>query len=73
MNAVNHRSGFIYFSGHGNKRIWQINNSNNSWVGRYAPLKMMFLNNKNKLPVCIVEGCHISDFIKKSTDARIGY
>ena len=64
--AINRGAGFIYFSGHGSKRIWQTNYPNGSWTGRFAPLNMLFLFNKNKLPVCIVEGCHNCEFITKS-------
>jgi len=63
IKAINRGAGFIYFSGHGNKRLWQTNYPNGSWVGRFAPLQMLFLFNKNKLPVCIVEGCHNSEFV----------
>ena len=69
VKAINNGAGFIYFSGHGNKRLWQTNYPNGSWVGRFAPINMLFLFNKNKLPVCVVEGCHNSEFITNS-DSR---
>ena len=70
IKAINSGAGFIYLSGHGNKRLWQTNYPNGSWVGRFAPLQMLFLLNKNKLPVCIVEGCHNSEFITKSSSSQ---
>lgn len=65
IKAINHGAGFVYFSGHGSKRIWQTNYPNGSWAGRFTPLQMFFLLNKNKLPVCVVEGCHNSEFTTK--------
>jgi hypothetical protein len=66
IKAINHGAGFIYLSGHGNKRLWQTNYPNGSWVGRFALLQILFLFNTNKLPICIVEGCHNSEFITES-------
>ncbi len=66
IKAINQGAGFIYFSGHGSKRVWQTNYPNGSWTGRFTPLSMLFLFNKNKQPVCIVEGCHNSEFTIKS-------
>jgi hypothetical protein len=70
IKAINRGAGFIYFTGHGNKRLWQTNYPNGSWVGRFAPINMLFLFNKNKLPICIVEGCHNSEFIGKTNNEQ---
>jgi len=60
--AINRGCGFIYFSGHGGNSSWWTYAPNWSDArGRFSLLDMMFLN-RNKLPVCIVGGCHNSQF-----------
>jgi hypothetical protein len=64
--VINEGSGFLFFDGHGNPLSW-----NTHWHGMYNWTKgsspgglniyeMIRLKNKDKLPVCIVGGCHNS-------------
>ena len=62
IKAINDGCGFLYLSGHGNKHTWVTNAPDGSSVGRFGRFHMMFLFNKNKLPVCLVGGCHNSNF-----------
>jgi hypothetical protein len=62
IKEVNKGCGFIYLSGHGNKHIWITNSPDGYSVGRFGRFHMLFLSNKNKLPVCLVGGCHNSQF-----------
>ena len=62
IKAINDGCGFIYLSGHGNRHIWITNSPGGSSVGKFGRLQMLFLFNKNKLPVCLVGGCHNSQF-----------
>jgi hypothetical protein len=67
VKEMNKGCGFIYFSGHGNPRIWSTYSSEGS-VGNLRLFNMLFLSNKDKLPVCIVEGCQNSKFDVSSQD-----
>jgi len=61
--AINRGCGFIYFSGHGSNGSWWTYAPNWSDArGRFSLLDMIFLMNRNKLPICIVGGCHNSQF-----------
>jgi hypothetical protein len=66
QRAVTEGCGFLFFDGHGNPLSW-----NTHWVREFTWGKgktpgglndygMMKLKNGNKLPVCIVGGCHNS-------------
>ena len=64
INTLNNGCGLLYFAGHGNPLNW----------GTYEPYKtdsdsfvfgltnMRLLENGDKLPVCVVGGCHNSQF-----------
>ncbi len=56
-------SGFIFFTGHSTPLEWCTHPvfSKNQWIDLYY-YQMQFLNNKEKLPICIVDGCHPSQF-----------
>lgn len=56
-------AGFIYLSGHGTPLEWCTHPvcEGDVWIDLYA-FQMTQLYNKNKLPVCIVGGCHNSQF-----------
>ena len=61
--AINRGCGFIYFSGHGSASTWFTYTPNwSDATGRFSLRHMLFLVNRNKLPVCIVGGCHNSQF-----------
>jgi hypothetical protein len=62
-NAVNQGCGLLYFAGHGNPQLWATHPPNEfAWI--YGPSidNMYKFKNKNKLPVCVVSGCHNSQF-----------
>ncbi|MCD4664447.1 MAG: hypothetical protein K8R68_04185, partial [Bacteroidales bacterium] len=73
IKAVNVGCGFLYFSGHGNPAIWLTNTPNDTDVGRFTIFHMPFLINRNKLPVCIVGGCHNSQFDVSPLDMFRGF
>lgn len=60
VNLINQGCGFLYLSGHGSPKTWATKNPNGSWVGDFNQFMMMFLYNRNRLPVCLVGGCHNS-------------
>ena len=62
IKEINKGCGFLYLSGHGNKHVWVTNSPEGSSVGKFGRFHMLFLINKNKLPVCLVGGCHNSNF-----------
>lgn len=60
-DALNQGAGFAYFCGHGSDVSWNTHfppADNSNWCTGYTVLNMMFLKNKEKLPVTIVGGCH---------------
>jgi len=63
IDAVERGTGFIFFSGHGTPIEWCTHPSGdeNNWTDVYA-FEMKKLSNKDKLPVCVVDGCHNSQF-----------
>ncbi|MCJ7571553.1 MAG: C25 family cysteine peptidase, partial [Candidatus Thermoplasmatota archaeon] len=59
INAVNQGCGFLFFDGHGNPMVWSSHPSNNkTWINGLRVGDMIYLKNKNMLPVCVVSGCH---------------
>lgn len=62
IRAINKGCGFFYLSGHGSKHTWVTYSPTGSYVGRFGRFHMLFLFNIYKLPVCLVGGCHNSDF-----------
>ena len=62
-NAIKDGAGFIFFTGHSTPIEWCTHPvfSTNLWIDLYY-YQMQFLNNKEKLPICIVDGCHPSQF-----------
>jgi hypothetical protein len=62
IREINKGCGFWYLSGHGNNNIWVTKTSDGSQVGRLNSLHFLFLFNRQKLPVCLVGGCHNSEF-----------
>ena len=63
MNIVkefNKGCGFIFFSGHGGGNSWGTHPPNDvdKWIGHFKLKHMVFLNNKEKLPICLsASGC----------------
>lgn len=62
VRAINKGCGFLYLSGHGGKQLWVTYSPAGSYVGRFGRFHMLFLLNRYKLPVCLVGGCHNSNF-----------
>lgn len=82
IEAVSDGAGFLYFSGHGNPSVWSTHPHGNYsiWIDALVVYQMGRLLNKNKLPVCIVGGCHNSEFdvglynfIDGIKEYRLGY
>jgi len=62
-NALNKGWGFVYFNGHANAAIWNTYFANSTLrIGGYTIKRIRFLQNGDKLPICIVGGCHSSQF-----------
>ena len=63
INAVAKGSGFLYFSGHGSPIVWSTHPfENSSWIDALWIDEMNDLKNKAELPICVVGGCHNSQF-----------
>jgi len=63
IKALNKGAGFLYLSGHGNPNVWSTHPPNNDlWIDALYNPGMALLRNRNKLPVCVVGGCHSSQF-----------
>jgi hypothetical protein len=67
LKLINQGCGFLYLSGHGSPKTWITKNSEGEWIGEFNQLMMYFLINQNRLPICLVGGCHNSQF-----DTNIG-
>jgi len=62
VREVSKGCGFWYLSGHGNHKIWATYDPEGSRVGEFDVYNTLFLRNYKKLPVCLVGGCHNSEF-----------
>ncbi|MCK4826266.1 peptidase C25, partial [bacterium] len=64
IRAMNQGSGFMHFAGHGNPSIWSTHPSNDidTWIDGLSIADMGKLRNRNKLPICIIGGCHTHKF-----------
>jgi len=62
LHLINQGCGFLYLSGHGSPKTWVTKTSDEVWTGDFNQFMMFFLNNRNRLPVCLVGGCHNSQF-----------
>lgn len=63
INAINKGCGFLYMAGHGNPQLWHTHLPNNSDLAAIFHLKFIKkLRNRDKLPVCVVNGCRNSAF-----------
>ncbi|HDQ15783.1 MAG TPA: peptidase C25 [Bacteroidetes bacterium] len=64
ITEFNKGAGFIFLSGHANPLVFSThppNSENNVWVDFYNS-DMRRLDNQEKLPICVVGGCHNSQF-----------
>ena len=71
---INKGCGFWYLSGHGASSVWVTYTPppDRRPVGNFNAFNILSLSNKYKLPVCVVGGCHNSEFAvsaKTSTKA----
>ena len=62
IREINKGCGFLYLSGHGCKYYWITRSPSGSYVGRFGRFHMLFIFNHYKLPICLVGGCHNSNF-----------
>jgi len=63
VREVNKGCGFLYLDGHGNPMSWTTHKPNSTeWIDDFKVFNMVHLNNKGMYPVCIVGGCHNSQF-----------
>jgi len=75
-NAVRNGAGFLYFVGHGNPKVWGNNLPESHDIVRGLTTSNVHrLRNKEKLPVCVLSGCHdlqfdVSIFKTFNKDAR---
>lgn len=74
ISAVNEGCGFLFFDGHANPGSWSTHKPNSSeWVDGLSLQTMSQLRNGNKLPVCIVGGCHNLQFDVALTNFLKGF
>jgi len=57
-------AGHIFFDGHANPLVWDTHwqGEFEEWIGTFSVFDFPRLNNGEMLPVCLVEGCHNSQF-----------
>lgn len=61
--ALNKGCGFVYFVGHGSAMSWSTHFPNTkNWTESFTVTHFPHLKNINKLPICIVSGCHNCQF-----------
>jgi len=64
IREVNKGCGFWYLSGHGSTSAWVTYTfiPEKTPLGKLNSNNLLFLSNQQKLPVCLVGGCHNSEF-----------
>jgi len=64
LKTVNKGCGFLFFAGHGGPHAWATHPpfDNQTWIYALRNRNMPFFSNQEKLPICIVGGCHNSMF-----------
>jgi hypothetical protein len=64
VSTINNGCGFLYFAGHGSPAAWGTHPpyDDSIWIFGLKLRNMLFLRNNEKLPVCVVGGCHNSMF-----------
>ena len=64
MKAINYGCGFLYFAGHGSPTSWATHppKDGKTWIYGLDLAHIRLLSNREKLPICIVGGCHNSMF-----------
>ncbi|KYK21852.1 hypothetical protein AYK24_08665 [Thermoplasmatales archaeon SG8-52-4] len=62
-SAINNGCGFLYFVGHGSATSWSTHFPNSkNWTEGFTVSHFPHLKNINKLPICVVSGCHNCQF-----------
>ncbi len=64
INAINQGCGFLFFDGHGNPMSWATHppSDHETWIDGLGVRDMPKLSNDDMYPVCVVGGCHNSQF-----------
>jgi len=64
VNAISQGCGFLDFEGHGNPMSWATHpyQDENTWINGLLVSHMPKLSNKGMYPICMVGGCHNSQF-----------
>ena len=63
INAISEGCGFLFFDGHGSPMSWATHAPNSTeWVDGLTVWQMRKLTNEGMYPVCVVGGCHNSQF-----------
>jgi len=63
VREVNKGCGILYLDGHGNPMSWTTHMPNSTeWIPDFKVFRMVYLKNKNMYPICVVGGCHNSQF-----------
>jgi len=74
INAITQGCGFLFFDGHANPGSWSTHKPNSKeWVNGLSLQDMGRLRNGDKLPVCIVGGCHNLQFDVALTNFLKGF
>ncbi len=62
--AITEGGGFLFVAGHGSPIVWSTHwpESEFGWIDALINFDMKSLKNRNKLPICVVGGCHNSMF-----------
>ena len=79
--AIDPGCGFAYFCGHGSPSTWATHfpPEGTEWVTGFDSFDIVFLNNKEKLPVIVIGGCHNNQFdvtilnLFKDLEHSLGY
>jgi hypothetical protein len=66
VRSINRGCGFLYLAGHGNTYSWVTLSPEGETASIFTIFHLPFLINKDKLPVCILSGCHVCKFSKNS-------
>lgn len=72
-NAMKKGCSFAYICGHGSAASWNTHfepADENNWCTGYDVFDMIFLKNKEKLPIAVIGGCHNGEF-NKSISMRV--
>jgi len=74
IQAINKGAGFLYLTGHGTPAVWSTHPAGDwdTWIDGLFTFEMNLLKNRNELPVCIVGGCHNSQFTVTTKNIQQG-